>query len=126
MKSDINTLGHNFNKEELQFIEDYFRYVREKMYHPTHPEIHIGAARYPLGRLVLRSKVAEKYIQNQKKYFDKRGDWEEPRFDSMRETVKCLNSVIDIYKDVRTKGKTVKATRRKKNETDNNSTNKDA
>lgn len=108
MRSDINTL--NLSKEEKEFIIDYFKYVRTKINYPTHPEILIGSARYPIGRLILRNRLTEKFIKIRNKSFE---DKDSPVFDSFKKSIKHLEQVLQIFNEVKEKGKTVKKYKRK-------------
>lgn len=108
MRSDIGTL--KLSDEEKKFIEDYFKYIRLKMNYPTHPEISIGSARYPLGRFVLRQGLTKKFIEVRKNYLSKQG---KTRYTEMLS--KFVENLEEVYKKVeqiRTKGKTVNSYKR--------------
>lgn len=107
MRSDINTL--ELNKEEKKFIEDYFKYVREKMTFPTHPEISIGAARYPLGRFLIKGWLIRPFVDCRKIYLK---DKEAKSFDKMKKMIETVDKLVPIIDDLKKKGKTVKSQKR--------------
>lgn len=106
MRSDISTLG--FNKEERQFIEDYFRYVREKMTYPTHPEIHIGAARYPLGRFKVRRGLIRPFVDCRRKWLESKES------EKMTNMIEAVDKLVPIIDDLKKNGKTVNSGNRNK------------
>lgn len=108
MKSDINSL--KLTKEEKTIISDYFKYVRYKMNHPTHPEIVIGCSRYPLGRLVLRRTVAKNFIQKYDILFAK---GERYYHTKIKVVLGYLEKVLELYTKTLDRGKTVKKEKRK-------------
>ena len=105
MRSDINTLG--FNKEEKELIEDYFRYVREKMTNPTHPEIHIGAARYPLGRFKIKRWLIRPFVDCRKIWLQTKES------DKMTKMIESVDKLVPIIDDLKKNGKTVNSGNRK-------------
>lgn len=109
MKSNINTLEHEFSSEELKLIKDYLKYVKEELKHPTKPEVIVGAARYPLGRFKVKSGLLP--------YFRKKIELklqEKPeRQDKLEPIDKALSNIQTIVENLKVKGKTVKATKRK-------------
>jgi len=105
MRSNIDTLG--LTKQEKDFIEDYFRYVREKMTYPTHPEIHIGAARYPLGRFKVRRGLINQFIDCRKVWLQSKES------EKMTRMVDSVESLLPIIDDLKKNGKTVNSGNRK-------------
>lgn len=106
MKSDISTLESEFSKEELKFIKDYLRFVRDQLNNPTKPEIHIGAARYPIGRMVARKGVVPIAIENWSKYRDTRTNLQVR--DKIDKSIESLKTIQTILEETKQRGKTIK------------------
>lgn len=106
MKSDISTLESEFSKEELRFIKDYLRFVRDQLNNPTKPEIHIGAARYPIGRMVARRGVVPIAIDRWSKYRDTKTN--EKVRDKLTKSIESLKTIQTIVEELKQRGKTIK------------------
>lgn len=118
MRSDINIFESEFSKEEMRFIKKYLRFVRDHLNNPTKPEIHIGAARYPIGRLVIKKAIIEDVIKKMKRFRDTRTN---PRIaDKINSQIVSLQQVKEITDSLKQRGKTIKKHNRKN---DNNKTN---
>lgn len=106
MRSDISTLESEFSKEELKFIKDYLRFVRDQLNNPTKPEIHIGAARYPIGRMVARKGVVPVAIENWSKYRDTQTHPEVK--EKLTRSIESLKTIQSILEETKQRGKTIK------------------
>lgn len=111
MKSTISTLENDFSPEEIQFIQDYIKFVRDQLNYPTKPEILIGSARYPVGRMVLRSGIVPKLLKQIRNYADTR------RHPSLKDKAikiaDCFEKTYAICEEIKLKGKTKRKTKRK-------------
>lgn len=111
MKSDISTIESEFTKEQIKFIRKYLKFVRDQLNNPTKPEIHIGAARYPIGRFVIKKSIIDAAVRNLEKYRDKISlDSLKVRAESQ---IKSLTQVKEIIDSLKEKGKTIKKYNRK-------------
>lgn len=106
MRSDISILESEFTKEEMRFIKDYLIFVRDQLNNPTKPEIHIGAARYPLGRMVARRGVIPLAIESWSKHRDSR---ELPEVkERLTKSIESLKTIQTIVENLKQRGKTIK------------------
>ena len=106
MKSDISILESEFSKEEMRFIKDYLNFVRDQLNNPTKPEIHIGAARYPIGRMIARRGVIPIAIETWSKYRDTRTV---PKIkEKITKSIESLKTIQTIIENLKQRGKTVK------------------
>lgn len=106
MKSDISTLESEFSKEEMRFIKDYLKFVKEQLNNPTKPEIHIGAARYPIGRMVVKRGILSIAIENWSKYRDTKTN--EKVRDKLTKSIESLKTIQTIVEELKQRGKTIK------------------
>ena len=112
MRSDIDTL--KLDKKEVEFIEDYFKYIRQKINYPTHPEIVVGMVRYPVGRFRLRRELAKKFLRIRRGYIAKKRD--KPLSTNLlnfyNNYLDNLEKVITIAEEIKTTGKIVNSEKR--------------
>jgi len=106
MKSDISTLESEFSKEEMRFIKDYLKFVKEQLNNPTKPEIHIGTARYPTGRMVVKRGVLPMAIERWSKHRDTRTT--EQVKDKLTKSIESLKNIQTIVEELKQRGKTIK------------------
>lgn len=118
MRSDISTIESEFTKEQIKFIRKYLKFVRDQLNNPTKPEIHIGAARYPIGRFVIKKSIIDTAIKNMEKY--KENPHSPEALIKMDSRIKSLQQVKEITDSLKQRGKTIKKHNRKN---DNNKTN---
>lgn len=106
MRSDINTLESEFSKEEMRFIKDYLRFVKDQLLNPVKPEIHIGAARYPIGRLVIKRSIIKDALRNFERFKDTRIN--ENIKNKVSKQIESLKNVQTIVENLKQRGKTIK------------------
>jgi len=110
MRLDINTLESEFSTEEWRMIKDYLKWVKKEMKYPQKPEIHIGGARYPIGRFIIRRGLIAPFRVKIENKINKQPILEP----QLKPIDQALSTVQTIVEELKVRGKSVKSTKRKK------------
>lgn len=117
MRLDINTLEPEFTPEEWKIIKDYLKFVKGKLKYPDKPEIVIGGARYPFGRMVIRKGLLQPFKRKVEVTLEQRPE----KKDKLNPLLESLSNIQTILEDLKLKGKSKDSTKRKKYESKDNS-----
>jgi len=117
MRLDINTLEPEYTPEEWKILKDYLKFVKRKLKYPDKPEIVIGGARYPLGRMTIRKGL----IKDFKKKVEVTLEYRPEKKEQLEPLIESLSNIQTIVEDLKLKGKTKDSTKRKKYESKDNS-----
>lgn len=119
MRSDIDTIKKALSESQglteettLNLMKRYFRFVKNNLQQPTKPEITIGyVGRFKVSLPKLNSHLTklQQRVDGQDKYQD-----HELRLQRTKQKIQSLGPLVDIFKELKQKGKTQKSHKRNK------------